>query len=192
LFTEGGARAITHRAVAARAGLPPATTTYYFESIDALIREALGSHVDQWTQYLEKLTEFDLQPNMDINDATALVAAVFAQRGPDVAAVEISIYLAAARDPQLHDVARAAIRALDALATTALTKGGIPDAQDLAASIVSLIGGTGLHRQSGLFSEPQEARMLVTSIRKLVAGHMLGHEGINQTLAEMFTPARLA
>ncbi|MFI5426371.1 TetR/AcrR family transcriptional regulator [Aeromicrobium sp. UC242_57] len=40
LFAEGGSRAITHRAVAARAGLPSATTTYYFESIDELIRAA--------------------------------------------------------------------------------------------------------------------------------------------------------
>ena len=33
LFAEGGSRAVTHRAVARRAGLPPATTTYYFSSM---------------------------------------------------------------------------------------------------------------------------------------------------------------
>ena len=45
LFAEGGSRMVTHRAVARRAGLPPATTTYYFASIEDLLREALAAHI---------------------------------------------------------------------------------------------------------------------------------------------------
>ncbi len=41
LLVEGGFDAVRHRAVAERAGLPLASTTYYFESLDELIAGAL-------------------------------------------------------------------------------------------------------------------------------------------------------
>lgn len=40
LLTEGGFDAVRHRAVAERAGLPLASTTYYFDSLDDLITAA--------------------------------------------------------------------------------------------------------------------------------------------------------
>lgn len=185
LFAEGGARAITHRAVAARAGLPPATTTYYFASIHELIREALGAHIDQWTRDLEQLTAIDLQIDVDLEDAAGLIAAVFAHRGPEVAALELSIYLAAAREPQLRDVAAAALTALEALACALLARMGVTGAVDLAASIVALIAGTAVRRQSGACSEQAEARILTSALRQLVAAHALGPDGVDRTLAEL-------
>src|SRR3954451_19108961 len=41
LLTEGGFEAIRHRAVAERAGLPLASTTYYFDSLEDLISAAV-------------------------------------------------------------------------------------------------------------------------------------------------------
>lgn len=44
LLAEGGFDAIRHRAVAERAGLPLASTTYYFDSLDELVRAATEHH----------------------------------------------------------------------------------------------------------------------------------------------------
>jgi DNA-binding transcriptional regulator YbjK len=41
LLCEGGFEAVTHRAVAERAGLPLASTTYYFSSLEELIETAV-------------------------------------------------------------------------------------------------------------------------------------------------------
>lgn len=41
LLSEGGVDAVRHRAVAQRAGLPLASTTYYFDSLDDLIAKAV-------------------------------------------------------------------------------------------------------------------------------------------------------
>ena len=41
LLSEGGFDAVRHRAVAERAGLPLASTTYYFSSLDELIAAAV-------------------------------------------------------------------------------------------------------------------------------------------------------
>jgi DNA-binding transcriptional regulator YbjK len=44
LLSEGGFDAVRHRAVAERAGLPLASTTYYFGSLDELITAAVEKH----------------------------------------------------------------------------------------------------------------------------------------------------
>lgn len=44
LLVEGGFDSLRHRAVAERAGLPLASTTYYFDSLDELITAAVEYH----------------------------------------------------------------------------------------------------------------------------------------------------
>jgi DNA-binding transcriptional regulator YbjK len=185
LFAEGGSRAITHRAVAARAGLPPATTTYYFESIDELIREALGAHIDQWSRDLEALASVDSSAEVSLDDASGFISRVFAARGPDVAALELAIFLAAARVPELRDNAARAMQALENLATNLLQRIGVREPAEVAASIVTLILGTALRRQSGLYTEDHEARLLVSAIRSLVAAQAIGRDGVDRTLADL-------
>jgi DNA-binding transcriptional regulator YbjK len=184
LFAEGGARAVTHRAVAARAGLPSATTTYYFESIDQLIREALGAHVTRWVHELDKLAAVDSSP-LDLDRAAGLVAAVFNRRGPEIAAVELSIFLAAAREPRLRDLANAAVESLEGLMEVLLTRAGVVDPSPVSAGIAALIAGTALRRQSGKNSEETEAMMLTSAIRDLVAAHVLGSDVVDRTLADL-------
>nr|MCW2728897.1 hypothetical protein [Aeromicrobium sp.] len=188
LFAEGGARAITHRAVASRAGLPPATTTYYFESIHELIREALGAHVVQWTRELDALATVDLQAGASLDDATALFDTVFARRGPEAAALELSIFLAATREPQLRDLADAGLVSIESLAASLLARVGVPDPEAIAAAVVALIAGTAVRRQSGLSSDHAEARILTTAIRQLVAAHVLGAAEVDRVVAALREP----
>src|SRR4051812_50083921 len=44
LLVEGGFDAVRHRAVAERAGLPLASTTYYFDSLEDLVTAAVEHH----------------------------------------------------------------------------------------------------------------------------------------------------
>lgn len=182
LFAEGGTRAVTHRAVARRAGLPPATTTYYFATIEDLLREALAAHIHQWTADLTSLTQVDLAARVSLDEATNLMSYVFARRGPEVAALEISIFLAATRDPDLREAATDALRQFEGLAIGALSRLGVENVEPLAASIIALIAGTGLRRQSGQYTENEEARLMARAIRDLVAAHLLGEDAINQAL----------
>jgi hypothetical protein len=77
------------------------------------------------------------------------------------------------------------MQAFEDLATRLLTRVGVDEADALAASIVRLIIGTALHRQSGLYTEDVEARLLVSAIRGLVAAHAMGPDGVDRTLAEL-------
>ena len=182
LFAEGGSRMVTHRAVARRAGLPPATTTYYFASIEELLREALAAHIQQWTTTLAALTDVDLGLKIGLDDATDLVSHVFAERSPDVAARELSIFLAATRDPALRDSATESLRELERLVVRVLARLGVEGAEPLAASIIAVIAGTALRRQTDQYTEKDEARMMTLAIRDLVAAHVLGEEKVAAVL----------
>src|SRR5690606_7224089 len=54
---ERGAAGTTHRAVTERAGLPLATASYFFASIDDLVAEALRTFVTEEAARLEDLAE---------------------------------------------------------------------------------------------------------------------------------------
>ncbi|WP_229051772.1 TetR/AcrR family transcriptional regulator [Aeromicrobium sp. Leaf350] len=172
LFAEGGARAVTHRAVAARAGLPPATTTYYFASIEELVREALSTHITSWVATLEALADVEIDPRLDLGTASDFVTSIFATRSPEKAGTELAIYLAAARDPELREAAADALRALEDLAVRFFDRLGVQAPREVAAQTVALIAGIALRRQSGPYDDAEEARLLTTAIGHLVAAHL--------------------
>ncbi len=185
LFADGGPRGITHRAVAAKAGLPPATTTYYFASIDELIQEALSRHIERWLHDLQALTATPVDADISLDDASGLITAIFAVRSPNVVGLHLSIYLAAARDHELRRRAAEALDALEILATKTLQNVGIVGADDLARSLVALIAGSAVGRLSERNSNEDEAAMLYRSIRGLVVATLLSEDEIMTTLKRL-------
>src|SRR5919202_4487206 len=56
LLCEGGFEAVRHRAVAERAGLPLASTTYYFSSLEELVTAAVErTSLDELSEVREQL-----------------------------------------------------------------------------------------------------------------------------------------
>jgi TetR/AcrR family transcriptional regulator, regulator of biofilm formation and stress response len=94
LLAEGGLAAVSHRAVAQRAALPLAATTYYFASRDELLAEAFGRLVDHELAFMSE-TGLD-----DLMDALAR-----RDRAQQIGLWEL--YLHAGREPgALHAHAR--------------------------------------------------------------------------------------
>ena len=110
LLLEGGFDAVRHRAVAAKAGLPLASTTYYFASLDELIAAAVrrGSeaeiaqmrrhlrHVPQRRRGREATVELLLDLLVGAGDAQHLAARyewmIAAGRRPELRAVQRFIH----------------------------------------------------------------------------------------------------
>lgn len=186
LFVEGGSRAVTHRAVAAAAGLPAATTTYYFASIDDLLREALHQHIDHWFAAMEVYAALDwtaLLEQVDVTSAVQLTVDLFERRPASVATRELTVILGAARDPHLRDAAVLALTASVEVLQDVFTALAIPDPTGLAEDIESLIGGVSIRRAAGVYSEVDEAAKVIRAIRHLVAGHLLDDATVDAALA---------
>lgn len=185
LFAEGGARAVTHRAVARRAGLPPATTTYYFASIDDLLREALREHIAHWRATLASLAGLETPPqDVDLSMVAPTFEAVFAARGPEAVAVELSIYLAATHDAALRDEAAGALSDLEGLIATWLSALGLADPSRVAAAVLALVVGVAMRRQVGRYTEADEAARLDDAIRALVAAELVGRDELDHIIGE--------
>ncbi|MGM7667878.1 TetR/AcrR family transcriptional regulator [Microbacterium sp. A93] len=104
LIVEIGGDAITHRKVAARAGVPLGATTQYFDTLDDL-RDAAVRHlsveVDARIEMIRRTVERD--------GASARVLAEILHRGlidAHTVRLDRAVATAAIHDPQLHGLAR--------------------------------------------------------------------------------------
>ncbi|MGW5391365.1 TetR/AcrR family transcriptional regulator [Streptomyces koyangensis] len=103
LIAEQGAAALTHRAVAARAGVALGSTTRYFESIDDLRGAALRMLGDEVDAYLARMEE-DLAICEDLAECLAASMYGFFADARQVHAM-MALVTAAASDPSLRSLA---------------------------------------------------------------------------------------
>jgi DNA-binding transcriptional regulator YbjK len=103
VIAEVGIGRTTHRAVAARAGLPLGATTYYFPTLDDLIAAGLR----RATADLKADLELRAPALRDADDLpvtlTELAAGYLDDRGQSQ--IEYELFVAAARDPALRPLA---------------------------------------------------------------------------------------
>jgi TetR/AcrR family transcriptional regulator, regulator of biofilm formation and stress response len=144
LISERGVDAVSHRAVAEEAGVPLASTTYYFESLDELLEGALRLFVDEEAARLTELAE-----RIEGQDLPALeiVRLFSSELVTDVAQFEL--YVEAARRPRLREVARQSIEMYATVATAAMRAAGVGEPAINPRAFVALFDGYGLHRVAG-------------------------------------------
>jgi DNA-binding transcriptional regulator YbjK len=145
VVAEQGVAAVTHRAVAAEADVPLASTTYYFESLDELLEAALFMFVNAEAERLgavaESLEGTELQP--------LEAAKLFRAELEDGSVAQFQLYLEASRRPRLREVARRCLDLYEAAAQSALRSAGAEHPGSYARAFVALFDGYGLHRIAG-------------------------------------------
>lgn len=103
-IAELGVGQVTHRRIAARAGVPLGSTTYYFPTLDDLVATALREATEQARAQLESWAE-ELTVSRDLPGTLVELAGRYLDdRGQ--ALLEYEVYLAAARAPELRPVAQ--------------------------------------------------------------------------------------
>jgi DNA-binding transcriptional regulator YbjK len=159
IVAEVGIGRTTHRAVAARAGLPLGATTYYFPTLDALIAAALQKAAADQEEDLRRWAE-RVRNAPDL--AVALVELVdeyLADR--QRARIEFELCVAAARDAALRPLARDWLQGLHELIAPHV-------GDDAAHHISALLDGTML--QLLVTGKPLNAPSLTAAIRSLAGG----------------------
>jgi DNA-binding transcriptional regulator YbjK len=111
LLCEGGFDAVRHRAVARRAGLPLASTTYYFSSLDDLVVHAVEySGAQEAAQLRARVAALSRRRRGVESTADVLVDLLLGDGpAPQISEQLISRYeryIACARQPWLRDVQR--------------------------------------------------------------------------------------
>ncbi|MEU8269456.1 TetR family transcriptional regulator [Sphaerisporangium sp. NPDC049002] len=177
LLEQGGFTAVTHRAVARRAGLPLAATTYYFTSRDQLVAEAfallIADELDGMRARAETLTGRPTPEDL----ATALSLAMGPRAGPAGEADRLrrlglwELYLQAGRDPALQALARDWTDGCDTVVAETLRRTGYPCGRPAARTVGVLLAGLWMeHLVEGRPGAALEARtLLAQTLRALRA-----------------------
>jgi DNA-binding transcriptional regulator YbjK len=173
LIGAHGIDGVTHRAVAAAAGVPAASTSYYFRSKDELIHEALRTLAEREIERLRARREALGDGVADLEQTTAALAAwIEEQMGPEGRAAMLAQYqlqLEAARRPEAREILEAWKNGTDELSETAMRSLGANDVRTAGILLVCAIDGLRL-RLLASGHEPLVGDELRAVLRALLTG----------------------
>jgi DNA-binding transcriptional regulator YbjK len=167
VIARDGVAGVTHRTVAEEAGVPLGSLTYYFASKQDLLRAALRLHVREDVGRLRALTDALLSSGATGTEVVDAFIAQFDGGTPDVAQFEL--YLEAARDPELAEVAAESLRAYQDVAELALRAAGVIEPAAVAGMVVATIDGIGVHRAAAVDQAPDLRVVLPLLLRALIS-----------------------
>lgn len=180
LLAEGGFDAVRHRAVAERAGLPLASTTYYFDSLEELVTAAVEHHgqteLANGRRQLEDLTT----RNRGVQATVELVLDMLLgpQSGDPEADAEAVLLryerlVATGRRPYLRPLMRTLSQQLNELLTEILARSGTPVGKEELDRLVALVDGAVVNALIAVDPAPRAAagRMLRTALAESATVH---------------------
>lgn len=169
IIGRSGRQAVTHRAVAEEAGVPLGSTTYYFDSRDDLLRQALeqvaASEVERYGELGEELR--NMKSGRELADR--LIDELVARAEDRVAYIaEYELWLEAGRRPELREAAQNWCDAEQRSVAVAMEALGSADPATDASLVVATIDGLGervLAREDDPASAAEEFR---PELRRLI------------------------
>jgi DNA-binding transcriptional regulator YbjK len=173
VIAESGIAGVTHRAVAARADVPLASTSYYFDSIDDLIEEAVKLAVAEQVERLDAFAAAIAENGGSADELAELVAGALTMIPDSVALTQFDSYLFAARNPEMSAVAGDAMQAFERLAAEALKVAGAREPDEGARAFVALADGFALRRLALPHEDASHAREVRDALRSLFIAYAM-------------------
>ncbi len=171
LVGEVGAGAVTHRAVAKRANVPLSTTSYFFDSIDDLVAEAMRDQGHQQTRVFDEAERaWVFHENQPLEAVLQKLADQITSLPITQEAASIETFLASARDESVRESVAALVTRFEQRAEVQIDRLGTDDSSALAWAILLVAAGANLHRVAGLDDTPKH---LADGLALLLAGALL-------------------
>lgn len=158
LLCEGGFDAVRHRAVATRAGLPLASTTYYFSSLEELIESAVEHiGVAETEQLRERVRALPRRRRSTVATANLLLDLLAGEPTSGQLISRYERYIACARHPALRGVERRLLQQRVDAVVEAVARSGRCARVDLITALVCAVDGAVVSALVGAAGAPREA-----------------------------------
>jgi DNA-binding transcriptional regulator YbjK len=172
LLVEGGFDAVRHRAVAERAGLPLASTTYYFDSLDELIATAVEHHsraeLERGRELLEALPaeRRDLDSIIDLV-LDQLLGPPAGDEDAELVLLRYERLVATFRRPYLRPLMRTLGTELRGLLQEILARSGVAVDERRLEQLIALVDGAVVNALIEVNPDPRAVahRMLLDSLQ---------------------------
>jgi DNA-binding transcriptional regulator YbjK len=165
LLVEGGFDAIRHRAVAERAGLPLASTTYYFHSLDELVEAAVERHAH--AELAEGRARLE-RAGSDFDVAEFLLDMLLGSSSEcdfDAVLLRYERLVATGRRPYLRPLMRQLGADLHQLLLEIITAGGVTADAERVSQVVALVDGAVVNALIEVHPDPRgSARKMLLSV----------------------------
>lgn len=169
---EQGIDAITHRAVADRAGIPLGSTTYYFASKEELIEDALRLAIEREIERIderaEELSEGSRTPGAWADVFSAWLEEQMTGEARTALIAQYELQLEAARRPPLRELCERWTMANQRLAERHLEEVGSPCPVVDARLLIAAVDGLRLFELS-VPNSPKHARAVREAIERQIS-----------------------
>jgi DNA-binding transcriptional regulator YbjK len=174
IIAAGGVKSVTHRAVAAKAGVPVAATTYYFTSIQELTEEALRLQISERVTELTEITATAASGDqLTVEGVARRFAESLVGRDHNAVVAQYEVYLEAARSPALRPAVADALRAFHELTENSLRALGARRPEAGAEAFFAMLDGFAMHRVTRPDEDTNDANALFEALRALFIGYCL-------------------
>ncbi|KAA0090386.1 TetR family transcriptional regulator [Mycolicibacterium sp. P1-18] len=162
LLCEGGFDAVRHRAVARRAGLPLASTTYYFSSLDDLVERAVEYVGLREAEILDTRVAALPRRKRGAESTADVLVDFLVGDGDDTRVSEQLIsryerYIACARQPGLRDVQRRIMKQRTEAVVEVVERSGRSVRAELMTALVCAVDGAVVASLVGVGDGPKAA-----------------------------------
>ncbi|CDO07339.1 TetR family transcriptional regulator [Mycolicibacterium cosmeticum] len=145
LLCEGGIDAVRHRAVARRAGLPLASTTYYFSSLEDLIAKAVEHLGAREAEQMKSQVATLSRRKRGAESTADLLVDLLVGDDPGSRVPELisryERYIACARQPELRDIQRRILRQRTDAVVEVVERSGRTVHAELLTAMVRAVDG---------------------------------------------------
>ncbi|MFI6432746.1 TetR/AcrR family transcriptional regulator [Rhodococcus oryzae] len=174
LMLEGGFEAVRHRAVAQRACLPLASTTYYFDSLDDLIARAVelsGSReMDAMRARIDQITQADRDSAAVVELIIELLVGPIEGVTREHLIARYECFIASARHPQLHEVQKRLRVQFDDALGEVLRRSGRQVRQEGLRRLICVVDGAIVGALSESDPDPEKlAREMLSDVIEVAA-----------------------
>jgi len=149
VIAEQGYAGATQRSIAAEAGVSAASTHYFFDSVEELIREAATAYLEERLTFYEQAIDTFAAGDHDIADGCRQAAVLLSAVSTEARSAQFEIYLNAQRQPLLQATVLDSIERLEALVVRLLEVLQVPEPGRWTTILLSIGDGFALRAVAG-------------------------------------------